>query len=139
MKAQLQLPRHPSVIFLICVFDLFVLVAVYGLYATNWVGAAGIPLKLTSLEAQNLTLSEHHIAVRLYPEPAENCLVGINTVPFTELGSALQQIAEASPLDQVLLVVDHRTSVERERYALQTIQELNMECVLVAEPKPNND
>jgi len=134
MRRKLNLPQHPNILFLIIVFDLFALVAVYGLYSSNWVGEAGIPVKITSQEAQNFPLSEHHITLKVFPEPANHCVLGSTSVPYQDLYERLLASKEQHGIDQVLLITDKRTSVQKEREVINTLKSLDLSCILIAAP-----
>lgn len=132
MRTQLNLPKHPNIIFLIIVFDIFALAAVYGLYSTNWVGEAGIPVKLTTQEAQNFPLSENHLVVKIFAAPADQCIVGRSSIPYAELESELSAAKTTREVDQVLLMIDKNASVAREREVIALVKSLDLTCILVA-------
>jgi len=133
MRHQLTLPKHPSLLFLIIVFDLFALVAVYGLYGTNWVGSAGIPVKLSQLQARALDIDERSLVVKIFPDSSPNCIVNKKAVPLTNLQQELEQAKEAINADQVLLMVDDEASIARERQVLEMVKSLNLDCILIGE------
>jgi len=132
MKRELNLPKHPNIVFLIIVFDLFALVAVYGLYSSNWVGEAGIPIKLNSSKAQNFPISENHISLKVLPAPANHYILGNSSIPSTELAEKLEYFKVNHNVDQVLLITDQNTTVQKEREVLNIIKNLNISCILVA-------
>jgi len=138
MKTQLSLPKHPNIIFLIIVFDIFSLVAVYGIYSTNWVGEAGIPVKLTTQEAQNFPLSDKHLVVKVFAAPADQCIVGRTSVPYAELTSELSVAKDLQGIDQVLLMIDKDASVQREREVISAVKSLDLSCILVAAAEESN-
>ncbi len=131
---KLTLPKHPNVLFLVIVFDLLALVAAYGFYATNWVGEAGIPVKLSSHEAHSYELSDHHVVVKIFTDRSNNCVVGQSAVPLNRLKHELNSLKEERGIDQVLLMIDEGASVSRERSAIAITKELDLSCILVTSP-----
>lgn len=136
---ELNLPKHPNILFLIIIFDLFALVAVYGLYSSNWVGEAGIPVKITSQEAQNIPISDNHIIVKILPEPADHYIIGSNAVQIIEFADHLEQAVTDYKIDQVLLITDKNASVEREREIIKIVRDLRLSCILVADNKTDTN
>lgn len=135
MRHKLSLPDQPSAVFLIIVFDLFALVAVYGLYGSNWVGQTGQEINLPTAETAPLSISENHIIVKVFNDSAQNCIVGKKSLPFSELGSALKTAREELDIEEVLLMIDMESSIKREREVISLIQGLGMKCSLIAKPQ----
>lgn len=135
MRHKLSLPDQPSAVFLIIVFDLFALVAVYGLYGSNWVGQTGQEINLPTAETAPLSIAEKHIIVKVFNDSAQNCVVGKKAIPFTELEKALKEAREDLEVEEVLLMIDTESSIKREREVISLIQGLGMECSLIAKPK----
>ena len=135
MRHKLNLPKHPNILFLVIVFDIFALVVVYGLYSSNWVGESGIPVKLTSREAQNFPVSDNHLALKIFPAPANHCILGNLSVPFDQLEEELKSAQEERNTDQILLMTSKDASVETEREVIALLNKLDLSCILVTNTK----
>ncbi len=137
MRHKLNLPEHPNIIFLIIVFDLFVLVSIYGLYGTNWIGQSGYQLKLPSSPKAYLPISPNHLLVKVFSEDQANCIIGRKAVPFTSLSSELEQQKNDFKIEEVLLMIDENAPISRERELVSMIQALGLKCTIVTEPIEN--
>lgn len=135
MKHKLNLPEHPNIAFLIIVFDIIALAAVYGLYSTNWVGQAGFNLELAQSEGAPLIISEKSIVVKILPERSAQCIVGNKAILYSELTQELTQAHEEHAINEVLLMFDKGTSVEKEQQVISLVQRIGMQCTLVYESK----
>lgn len=137
MRHKLNLPEHPNIIFLIIVFDILVLVTIYGLYGTNWVGQSGYQLKLPSSPKAYLPISANHLLVKVFSEDQANCIIGKKAVPFTALPKELERQKSEFQIEEVLLMIDRDAPISREREIVSVIQELGLKCTIVTEPKGN--
>lgn len=138
MRHKLNLPDQPNVIFLVIVFDLLALVGVYGVYGSNWVGKTGYEMELSSSSA-DVKLSENYVTLRIFDESDDFCILAGRSVKFSELTASLAELQESILVDQVLLMVDSKTSVAKERRVLAILEQLDLECVLVTEGVESND
>jgi len=135
MRHKLNLPETPNIILLIIVFDLLALVMVYGLYGTNWIGQAGQIVELPTADASPLQISDKHILIKVFGAHNPQCIVGKNSIPYTELEEELVKQQEEFNIEEVLLMTEKSASVEREREVLALIQKLNLRCTLIAKPR----
>lgn len=135
MRHKINLPDQPNAVFLIIVFDIFVLVAVYGIYGSNWVGQAGEEIALPTSDSAPLSISENHIIVKVFPGTRRKYIVGKKAVPYEELPTELKRVQEELGIEEVLLMMDIGATIEQERAIFSIIQDLGMRCSIVAEPR----
>ena len=139
MRHKLNLPDQPNVVFLIIVFDIIALAAVYGLYGTNWVGQVGQEVELNQGSLKPLKVSERNIVLKVFEDTAPNCILGKTSIPLQALEKELTQAISLYQIEEVLLMIDKNASVERKLATIDTIQGLDLKCSIVYETSPHTN
>ncbi len=129
------LPEHPNLLFLIIIFDLLALAAIFGLYSSNWVGDAGQRISLSQKPASALKIAERHVIVKVFAHAHRNCMVGNKLVPFEELPAEFIRLKNDHQIEEILLMVDGDARIERGRQVISFINSAGLDCVLVSESK----
>lgn len=135
VRNKINIPDQPHALFLIIVFDLFALVAVYGLYATNWIGQSGYPISLPNAQTAPLHVASNHTVLKLPSQTSNLCIVGNKAIPIDQLEQHLNTQIAQYDLKEVLIMTDKNVPVFKERNIIATVQKLGLQCSLIAEPR----
>ena len=134
MRHELSQPNRPNLLFLVVVFDIFILTIVYGLYGSNWVGQAGQQLNLTQESPSEIFEMKRPVEVKIFNPPAQQCLLGQKSIAYEDLKTELKKLMLENNIESVLLMIDKNAPVFKEREVLNIFRSLQLKVYYVAEP-----
>ncbi len=137
MRHELSQPNRPNFLFLVVVFDIFILTIVYGLYGSSWVGQAGQELNLTQESPSEIFEMKRPVEVRIFNSPVQRCLIGQKSIAYAKLEVELKDLIAEHGVESVLLMIDKNAPVSKEREVLNIFRALQLKVYYVAEPVYN--